>query len=191
MKQEYLETPKRYNASDVLKIAGVGEPPVDLDRVMSAFGISQDDSLDFDKLSLSGFARWSEDRKTANIWVNPLEPENRRRFTLAHELGHLFQHMLPNYQDVQRAEEFKDGPREFRRDGSVGKEEREANQFAAKLLMPAPMVKEESTKLKDAYRKPDGKIGMSRQRFIDELAQKFEVSSQAMEYRLKNLRIIA
>jgi hypothetical protein len=90
MKPTYLESPKRYSALEVLEAAGINTPPVDLDAVLETFGISQDDTVDFDNLSLSGFARWAPDRKSAQIWVNPIEPSVRQRFTLAHELGHLF-----------------------------------------------------------------------------------------------------
>lgn len=191
MKRVYLENPKAWDASEVLHEAGVTTAPVDLSTVLQAFGIVEDDSVDFDNLSLSGYAKWSKARDTAEIWVNPLEPEYRRRFTLAHELGHLFCHMLPSYDDKNKAEKFKDSPRTFHRDGSVSDEEREANQFAAQLLMPSKMVRDASNSLLQEKRKPDGKVGMSRQAFIDELAQQFEVSSQAMEYRLKNLNVIA
>jgi Zn-dependent peptidase ImmA (M78 family) len=102
-----------------------------------------------------------------------------------------FLHMLPHYEDPERSEEFRDSPKKFHRDGSVSDEERQANQFAARLLMPAKMVRAEASKLKDEYRQADGKLDISRRRFIDNLAETFQVSSQAMEYRLKNLRVIA
>jgi Zn-dependent peptidase ImmA (M78 family) len=98
--------------------------------------------------------------------------------------------MLPAYKDTSKDESFTDGSKHFRRDGSISPVEREANKFSADLLMPADMLAREAKELADSHRAPSGKVAMSKSDFIELLADKFQVSNQAMEYRLKNLRII-
>lgn len=66
------------------------------------------------------------------IQVSPFQSQTRRRFTIAHELGHLFLHM--GYQiDDDMWENATD--EEFNRYGN-SELEYEANEFAAALLMP-------------------------------------------------------
>lgn len=190
MKQKFLDVPRAYTPSEVLEEAGITEPPVDLEKLVETFGISVNRKFDFEKMGLSGKITWSGDRSTAEVWVNPMDSSRRQRFTLSHELGHLFRHMLPEYSDTEAAEEYRDKPRHFHRDGSVSDVEREANRFAAQLLMPRSFVKQHAQKVADEYRRPNGKIGLSKDEFIAKLADSFEVSNQAMEYRLKNLGII-
>ncbi|UWS80789.1 ImmA/IrrE family metallo-endopeptidase [Phaeobacter sp. G2] len=191
MKKEFLENPRPYTAREVLELAGITEPPVDLSKVLAAFELAQSENFEFDQLELSGSIEWTADRKSAKIWVNPIEAEVRQRFTLSHELGHLFLHMLPKHDKEGEADTFKDTPNKFHRDGSTSQVEREANQFAARLLMPAPLVKEYAKNIADENRTDDGKIGMSRNAYIEELASIFNVSRQSMEIRLKNLRVIS
>ena len=99
------------------------------------------------------------------IWLNAAEGAPRRRFTLAHELGHwVCQHlegkMAPVYcraADVQ--------PEPSAADRAL---EREANVFAAELLMPEASVRDE----------------WPRTATFGELALRFGVSSEAMSWRL-------
>ena len=66
------------------------------------------------------------------IWVSPLQDEKRRRFTIAHELGHLFLHMgyLTNHELWEKQEN-----KVYQRIGNSEKEY-QANEFAAAFLMP-------------------------------------------------------
>ncbi len=66
------------------------------------------------------------------ILVSPFQDEKRRRFTVAHELGHLFLHMgyLTNEELWERQDE-----NIYHRLGSSEKEY-QANEFAAAFLMP-------------------------------------------------------
>jgi IrrE N-terminal-like domain len=95
---------------------------------------------------------------TRTIWLNASEPEPRRRFTLAHELGHW----------VCQCLEGKVAPVMCRpKDVSAAADralEREANIFAAELLMPEPSVRV-------AHRSGFG-------------AARFAVSDEAMQWRL-------
>ena len=98
------------------------------------------------------------------IFVNGGEPETRRRFTIAHELGHwvcqcLEGHTAPLY---CRAEDIGVDPR-------ARALEREANVFAAELLMPETGVREEFATS------------------VGGCAQAFGVSEEALRWRLYNL----
>lgn len=66
------------------------------------------------------------------ILVSPFQDEKRRRFTIAHELGHLFLHMgyLTNIELWENQDE-----NIYHRMGSSEKEY-QANEFAAAFLMP-------------------------------------------------------
>lgn len=69
------------------------------------------------------------------IVLNINHQEARKRFSVAHELGHLFLHMgyLTDPDTWQNAKEYQDSV--FYRYG-YGVEEAEANEFAAAFLMP-------------------------------------------------------
>lgn len=101
----------------------------------------------------------------------------RQRYTIAHELGHLVMH--PGRPLIA---ESAHAVRVDRRQNTPGfadqREEREANQFAAALLMPPAAVYEEWDRL--------GNSAISRA-IIETLARRFDVSSQAMQYRLINM----
>ncbi len=100
------------------------------------------------------------------IVVNMNEPETRRRFTVAHELGHYV---------LGHGERPRDGTRQF---SALNSDpiEAAANRFAAELLMPYKSVLELVTE--------KGITSVSR------LADIYKVSEIAMKYRLKNLGLI-
>ncbi|MBD0291667.1 MAG: ImmA/IrrE family metallo-endopeptidase [Thermoleophilia bacterium] len=101
------------------------------------------------------------------IYVNAAEPKTRRRFTLAHELGHwVCQHLEGRVSPVYcRSEEIGVGEGRLR--------EREANVFAAELLMPRHAVEAAA---------PDG---------ISSAAVAMGVSAQAMQWRLYTFGLAA
>jgi Zn-dependent peptidase ImmA (M78 family) len=107
-----------------------------------------------DDLEVSGMLLPAE----RQIWLNAAEPPARQRFTLAHELGHW----------VCQVREGRGAP-VMCRAGEVGVGEgraleREANVFAAELLMPEDEVRAAAA---------DG-----------EPASRFGVSGEAMAWRL-------
>ena len=104
----------------VLKRFGVDEPPVDVDRICAGAGV-QVFSRPFDYVA----GVLLKDDVWPVIVVNAREGRERRRFTIAHELGHLF---LGHARAA------------FAEPGGAGKLEREAEWFAAQLLMPAPWI---------------------------------------------------
>ena len=113
------------------------------------------------------------------IAINKRHGRNRQRFTVAHELGHFFLHRdAAGYYDQGHliGVHFRATP-----DGSNwDAKEIEANQFAANLLMPASMVENASAELGQPLYDHD----------VSELANRFEVSEQAMTIRLQALGLL-
>jgi len=162
---------------DLLKV----NPPISLYRLCKDFlNINVNLSSDGGDLANSGHIKKDEDGGIT-IWINPLDSDNRQRFTLAHELGHYFLHILRGDQS-----EFSDTPMEFRRDGQSHKEEVEANKFAARLLMPSCDIYAEVAHLVEPDE--DGiSPYLSEETLVRELSKTFRVSEMAMQIRLRSL----
>ena len=111
------------------------------------------------------------------IGVNSAHPPVRRRFTIAHELGHRALH--PGRElilDVPVRVNLRDKTSSMASD----LEEIEANAFAATLLMPEQMVRDQLSQLRPAQRRePDATAAA--------LARIFKVSTPALNFRLINL----
>ena len=108
----------------------------------------------------------------ALIGINSGEASVRQRFTIAHEIGHLRLH--PN-QDT-----FVDY-RDNKKDVMRTPKERHADMFAAALLMPRQsLVKDFRTIAKDGFTEEE----------IELLARKYQVSDDAMRFRLLNLHLL-
>ncbi len=112
---------------------------------------------------VSGFIK--QTNGTTSICVNKLEPLPRKRFTVAHELGHYFLH----------SERLADGIVDaLNRDGTVDPIENEANNFAANLLMPELTFRE---------------LWMKENCSIDHMARYFFVSESAILTRARFLHL--
>jgi Zn-dependent peptidase ImmA (M78 family) len=70
------------------------------------------------------------------------------------------------------------------RDGQTNLEERQANAFAAELLMPRALVPDETERLLARHR------DLTQPELVSTLAQRFQVSPAAMQYRLMNLGML-
>ncbi len=152
--------------------------PVDVEMLAKKIGIEiKRDSLKHD---LSGFAY--QKFNTRYIGVNSADGQLRQRFTIAHELGHLYLHKQDtvNYDQgmmiMLRNNHSSDG---------TDIKEIEANRFAAELLMPEKSIQEDVT----AYGRSVDLLGDSAEidSLIDRLANKYSVSSSAMRVRLTTL----
>jgi Zn-dependent peptidase ImmA (M78 family) len=123
--------------------------------------------VESDELGVSGLLLPVE----REIWVNAreaAESPGRRRFTIAHELGHWICQVL----EGSTAPVFcRPSDLAATADRAL---EREANVFAAELLMPEEAVR-------DAF---------TRDRSIDGLAAVFGVSQEAMHWRLYNFGLV-
>jgi Zn-dependent peptidase ImmA (M78 family) len=145
-------------------------PPIDLDKIIQHSGLSVK-AGHFPDRNIAG----AYNRKDGLILIEKNDPSFRQVFTVAHELGHYYLHAdkpdeiffrsdLDNLDDTQK------------------KQEQEANWFAASLLMPKELFIHFWKILKNVNR-----LDFS----INDLASRFEVSSTACYYRLKNLGIIS
>jgi hypothetical protein len=100
----------------------------------------------------------------------------RRRFTAAHELGHAVLHRETMGDFIADAEISESDEAESQR-------EREANAFAAELLMPEEVCRVRAEELKKQYG------ACPRSVLAYRLASELLVSKQAMDYRLKKLEV--
>ena len=93
------------------------------------------------------------------------QPIRRRRFTIAHEIGHWVCHCLEGHSPAMEPSYCR--PVDMT-DAADRRIEREANVFAAELLMPEPSVRAAWAELED----------------IAACAARFDVSPTAMQWRL-------
>lgn len=154
---------------------GITEAPVPLPRIAKARGARiVVDSLEGD---LSGFLY--RDKHENVIGVNTHQAPARQNFTIAHELGHL---MLHDQEQLHVDHEFRVRLRNDVSSKGTDDAEREANFFAASLLMPKSFLE------KDLADKEF--VDLFDDDFLRNLARKYGVSTQAMGNRLKNLGYI-
>lgn len=118
---------------------------------------------------VSGMLRQEAGNEAPEIYLDINDPPVRRRFSCAHELGHYMRH-VGNAGEIAFVD-YRDG-RSRRGDDA---EEIFANNFAANLLMPEARV------LEQWEAAPSPVI----------LAREFNVSLDAMTFRLKNLRLLS
>ena len=109
-----------------------------------------------------------KDVEKFHIGVNSEHPETRKRFTIAHEIGHHILHDNHLHYDGENMAETT----YFRATKLTSAEETEANYFAAELLMPEELIE---------------KCIANGVTYVGELATCFNVSEQAMRHRLINL----
>lgn len=121
-------------ADKLLKKYAYSKPPIDPEKIAEDEGIRvlYADFEAPDKDLYSGFF----DLTRNSIIVNNNNPGNRITFTIAHELGHQQLH-----QDYIKSNEYRPMPRSNGFDKDKTKEEFEADQFAANLLVPLKMLK--------------------------------------------------
>ncbi len=113
-------------AMNILDLNGFNTVVVDPVKLANAYGIEVKNAR-FADGDISGMLRKENDKII--IYVNSSESIMRKRFTIAHELGHYFLHLknAPKYErvDMHRATGYSTNiPQEI-----------EANNFAAALLM--------------------------------------------------------
>ena len=141
----------------------LGEVPVPVVRIAAALRIRVVETA-FTESGLAGLIVVDAAERT--IYVSRSDPPARQRFTIAHELGHFWMHMRSG--DVRGFKDF--GPQlAFRSDNNLTALEREANAFAAELLMPRAQVRQ-----------------LARQGLLaDDVQRYFEVSHEAASIRLQ------
>lgn len=157
-------------AHQTLMEHGMYSIPVDPVVIANRLGIRVSNAV-FSESSLSGMIAKRGDKKS--LLVNSDDSIERKRFTIAHELGHCILHLdnegefVDSKEDMFRTETNSPNGRRYHK-------EVEANEFAAALLMDAKRVREVWNDYKD----------------IDNIARIFMVSESAMDIRLKSLGLI-
>jgi Zn-dependent peptidase ImmA (M78 family) len=168
-------------ATNILEETGCYQVPVKLNLVAEGLGIGLE-SYDFGE-DVSGV--YFNDGTKTMIGYNMYNSDRRQRFTIAHELGH---HALGHKRDGV----FIDNPSKYvtmlfrDSNSSTGEflQEREANAFAAALLMPKPLL---DKTIRECYNNNPSDFLREDFDMVNELCTKFEVSKQAMSLRLTNL----
>jgi predicted transcriptional regulator len=148
----------RRQAERLLQRAGVTHEPVSLRDVVSALNLEVVQAAGEPFVCEAALQPVGDSHA---IVLRGASSEHRRRFTIAHEIGHFVLH--PQLLAPERG-------------GAVNaagqSQEREADQFAAELLMPEPLVRQAVLEQGDD---------------VGRIADRFDVSRQAMQVRLRSL----
>ena len=161
----------------------ISSPQIPVERIVKSLGIKlkKDDVED----NLSGFLIRDLNNGTAVIGVNRNHSKPRQRFTIAHEIGHYLLHEGEVAHFDGNRPGFTVNLR-YREDPKSSNDiEREANLFAAELLMPARFLERDS-RIKNS----DLDLLNEDDDVLQEIAKEYGVSLQALTYRLANLGLI-
>jgi Zn-dependent peptidase ImmA (M78 family) len=168
----------RATAEKLVERLGLNTAPIDVEKIAEDLGlrvVAEDLGSE-----ISGLLLVSKDGM-ASIAVERSEPPVRKRFTIAHEIGHfLLRHHLQRNELVHADEHWQVIYRSPRASEGLDPMEVQANQFAATLLMPTKVVRERAEILPKPLPEKDVKA----------LANEFKVSEQAMTIRLSGLGLI-
>lgn len=168
----------RMHTESLLKRFNVKQAPVPVEKIAKGMGaivqrVPADDSL-------SGFIYHEKASQTTVIGVNAGHAATRQHFTISHELGHF---VLHNIEDVHVDRGFSVRLRSAASSEGKNIEEKEANLFAAELLMPARFLEKDIQAIDT--------VELNDESTIAELASKYGVSMQAMMFRLAYLNYIS
>lgn len=160
----------------ILSSIGINNLPIDVESIAQTRGLN---IISYPLESkISGILVISQGNAT--IGYNKTESRQRQRFTIAHELGHFELHkdLTQIFYDKSFKIMYRSGDKV---QGESARIEREANAFAAAILMPEEILKNEIKKIE---------FDLGSEESITSLAQKFDVSTTAMHYRILNLGLM-
>jgi Zn-dependent peptidase ImmA (M78 family) len=146
-----------------------------LDKLVQKLSLSIFDATFFDP-NLSGAIYRDETTGNFNIYANSQHPITRKRFTIAHEIGHYISAVCGSYSKdhlFKNSEGLQDYAVSYRHDSIKPEIETEADQIAAEMLMPTVNIEE----------------FIEKKMSIEEMAEMFFVSQYAISIRLKNLGV--
>lgn len=150
-------------AKKILKQHKITDVPTDLKVICGSLGLEYvelDDPNELDGAVL-------EMNGTRVAMLNRAKPFIRARFTLAHELGHIFlNHGKREFYDAEAARELGENAPE----NAKPPKEREADAFASELLIPMEQLKRYQSELKN----------------LEKLVGIFQVSRPAMSIAIAN-----
>jgi Zn-dependent peptidase ImmA (M78 family) len=156
----------------VLELPVAQSRPLDVDALAEALGFKVVYQVLRDDQDISGF--YLREGSETVIGINKAHARVRRRFTLAHEIGHALLER-GGTMHIDRAFRLRDA----RSSLAIDDDEIAANAFAAELLMPEEEVRGAVAEGLD----------ITDDRALRDLAEQFGVSQQAFMYRLVNLGI--
>ncbi len=162
-------------ATELLKQNGLFKQAVDVEALAAALKIAVQSQHLEDGFSDFFFVK----EGNATAFVNSDHHPNRRRFSLAHEIGHFVLH----HQPTKKLDDLfldKSVALYTRKDHHSNDMEREANEFAASLLMPRDL-------LEKYVHKND--LDIEDEFDVSRLALAFGVSEQALQIRLNRLHM--
>ncbi len=153
-------------AQNLLHETNITQAPVPLDRILKYLEINL---MEYDFPQKVSAVLLKEDGLLV-AGVNKNHHPNRRRFSIAHEIGH---YKLGHHIDlIMDTEEVSEG--RFDTTHANVLLEQEANHFASELLMPSDLLKADFAKLKDAK----------------QIALKYQVSEHALWIKLLKVKLV-
>jgi len=173
MNRESLEA----RAEKTLRDTDTFRVPVAIDRVAQRLNLAMEAGALGD--NVSGMLMIRGDRgaigyNSAHAWV-------RQRFAIAHEIAHFLLHA----RRAGKPQLFIDGSISFRRDATSStraeRDEVEASQLGAALLMPRSLIKQELL---------SNDLNLDDEESIDSFAKRFQVGTPAMANRLLKLKLL-
>lgn len=169
----------RKEAERLAQRFGFTAPPIDVKRICRGLDLVlvEGDLGD----GVSGLLITNPD--SARVCVSEADHPNRKRFTIAHEIGHFYlrhQFQPGEHVHIERGHFISQrGPRASK---GIDIKEIEANQFASSLLMPARMIEQEAKRMAGT--------GLLLDFHVAAMADTFKVSEQAMTIRLTTLGLL-
>ncbi len=148
----------RREAERVLEENSILSPPIPIHEISMNYGL-QIFMYEFDDPNQSGLLNFKE--KT--VYISKDNSIVRRRFTLAHELGHFLMHKELGVDHIERISPIA---------GEKPWYEQEADAFAAHLLVPLNFLNKEGDNLKD----------------IAFLANRYDVFVDIIGYQIKRMK---
>jgi Zn-dependent peptidase ImmA (M78 family) len=168
--------------NQVLQTNEIQSAPVNIEKIAENLNIQIVEQSIEDEVA--GFLLKGYDSKNALIGVNTHHHPNRQRFTIAHELGHYFLHDYEGVHFDSKTTGLRMYLRNEKSATGTDLEEREANLFAAELLMPENLLEKDLADIEEIYLIDDDDLT------IKNLAKQYQVSVRALTYRLGNLGYI-
>lgn len=147
-----------YTAKEILDLAKIQSVPIDLNKIIDELNIQYYED-EFEE-SIEGYSLKLSKKDKAAIIINKQGIKERKRFTLAHEIGH-----------ICRTKDRMESEDELCNLHFTKEDEKVADRFAGELLLPASHMND--------YLKTDLNMQM-----INEISSKYEVSLMATAIRL-------
>ncbi len=159
---------------ELLELVGVSRPPVPVERIARLRG-AEIRYVPFEG-EISGLI--AREVESIIIGVTAIHSKERQRFTVAHEIAHLeLGHLDSLDENIHVDRHFKVMLRSGRSSELSDPMEKEANSYAAQLLMPDTMLINETVLL-------DQGLDFEGDDLLYRLAHRYKVSTQAMTIRL-------